>query len=188
MGHTWTPSAHTSIKVGKSQVASILSLKGFEITSIAFVERGFEVGNSPLQGNSDLFQRVLQHCRMDTFQYRGDDLLKEAMECTLTASKSKEGYMTSENESETSRGFDVDVLKGYTFFITTNGHMGIGSTKLQVGDSVYALMGGEVLFILRSNGDYYRLVGECYVHGLMNGEAMAMLNTGEAQEKWFDLH
>ncbi len=45
MGHTWDPCAHSPITVRNLQISSILSLKGFKITTIAFVERGFEAGN-----------------------------------------------------------------------------------------------------------------------------------------------
>ncbi len=42
------------------------------------------------------------------------------------------------------------------------------------GDSVYVLKGSNVPLLLRSNGDEtWRVVGECFIHGLMDGEAMA---------------
>jgi hypothetical protein len=45
----------------------------------------------------------------------------------------------------------------------------------EAGDQIYVLNGGAVPFVLRKgkrllNGR--RLVGECYIHGLMNGEAI----------------
>jgi hypothetical protein len=40
------------------------------------------------------------------------------------------------------------------------------------GDRIAILSGGNLPVILRPNGDdYYRLVGPCYVHGIMDGEA-----------------
>lgn len=40
----------------------------------------------------------------------------------------------------------------------------------QEGDMVCVLVGDEVPFILRKNGDsHYYLIGECYVHGIMDG-------------------
>lgn len=45
----------------------------------------------------------------------------------------------------------------------------------RVGDEVCVLFGMEVPFILRpvpgSSSLEYELVGECYVHGMMDGEA-----------------
>jgi hypothetical protein len=65
--------------------------------------------------------------------------------------------------------------------------MGVGSRMMQIGDKICVLFGGEVLFILRPAGETYRLVGECYVHGLMSGEAMAMLDSSEVKDQFFDL-
>ena len=69
---------------------------------------------------------------------------------------------------------------GRLFFITANGYMGIGSMRMEVGDSICVLFGGEPLFILRPFKAGHHLVRDCYVHGLMHGEAMQMLETGEA--------
>ena len=40
-----------------------------------------------------------------------------------------------------------------------------------------------MLFYLRPWGRHNLLVGECYVHGLMGGEAMKMLKRGEVAEE-----
>ncbi|KAG4443701.1 hypothetical protein IFR05_000790 [Cadophora sp. M221] len=68
-----------------------------------------------------------------------------------------------------------------------DGYMGIGFSRMRVGDMVVVLFGGDVLFILRPEGETYKLIGEAYVHDLISGEAMAMLAAGERQEQWFDL-
>lgn len=53
-----------------------------------------------------------------------------------------------------------------------------------VGDVIWALAGGQVLYILRSteqeNGQY-RYIGECYAHGLMDGDILRRIHLGEAQ-------
>lgn len=61
---------------------------------------------------------------------------------------------------------------GHSFFTTTKGYMGLGSQAMKAGDVVVILAGGEVPFILRRAGEFFQLVGECYVHGIMNGEAV----------------
>jgi hypothetical protein len=43
------------------------------------------------------------------------------------------------------------------------------------------------LFILRPVREHHRLVGECYVQGLMQGEAMEQWKAGELQDQWFEL-
>ncbi|KAK5010887.1 hypothetical protein LTR28_007123 [Elasticomyces elasticus] len=69
-------------------------------------------------------------------------------------------------------------LKGRAFFITTNGFIGIGPRGMLYGDVVAILRGGRVPMVLRAiplkYGAYmpprHSLVGECYVHGIMQGE------------------
>ena len=40
------------------------------------------------------------------------------------------------------------------------------------GDRTCLLHGGQVPFILQREGRYHLFKGECYVHGLMDGEGM----------------
>jgi len=49
------------------------------------------------------------------------------------------------------------------------------------GDQVFVLLGGQVLYVLRPVGSSFRFVGECYVHGLMDGEVLDILGTGLAK-------
>ncbi|KAI4184727.1 MAG: hypothetical protein L6R41_004543 [Letrouitia leprolyta] len=60
------------------------------------------------------------------------------------------------------------------FFCTEGKLMGMGPFSLQVGDSIWLVPGSEVLIVLRkgSGANRYELVGDCYVHGLMGGEAV----------------
>ncbi|KAH7061425.1 heterokaryon incompatibility protein-domain-containing protein [Macrophomina phaseolina] len=57
------------------------------------------------------------------------------------------------------------------FFVTRRGFMGIGPPCMREGDVVSILSGGIVPFLLRPRGEYYKLVGEAYIYGIMNGEA-----------------
>ena len=63
---------------------------------------------------------------------------------------------------------------------STNGYMALVSHQAKEGDLLYALFGGSVLYVLRPEGERFIFVGECYVHGLMDGEAMQFLETGQA--------
>ncbi|KAK2736861.1 hypothetical protein FQN55_001356 [Onygenales sp. PD_40] len=70
------------------------------------------------------------------------------------------------------------------FFTTRKGYMGIGpkgKTRVRVGDQVVVLGGGFTPFILRGGDEdvegigggrtgWYTLVGESYIHGMMEGE------------------
>jgi hypothetical protein len=59
-------------------------------------------------------------------------------------------------------------------FTTSNGYMGLGPKMAQVGDLVYLFLGGELPYVLRrhEDTDTFQFIGECYVHGLMNGEGL----------------
>ena len=53
-----------------------------------------------------------------------------------------------------------------------------------VGDLIWALAGGQALYILRPMNpeiNQYRFIGECYAHGLMDGEILRRLHLGEAR-------
>jgi hypothetical protein len=38
-------------------------------------------------------------------------------------------------------------------------------------------------FVLRRQDDYFQLIGEAYVYGIMNGGAVRMCETGELKEE-----
>jgi hypothetical protein len=56
--------------------------------------------------------------------------------------------------------------------------MGLGPISMKEGDLVYVLAGGQVPFILRRTNtllpDQFSLVGESYLHGIMDGEATVL--------------
>lgn len=58
------------------------------------------------------------------------------------------------------------------FFTTTGGLIGLGPRSMQSGDRICILSGGRVPYVLRKEGTHHRLVGESYVHGLMEGQAL----------------
>jgi hypothetical protein len=56
-----------------------------------------------------------------------------------------------------------------------------------VGDVVCVLFGGTVPFVLRRSGDDFRLHGEAYVYGVMNGEVIDQLDAGNITAEWITL-
>lgn len=54
--------------------------------------------------------------------------------------------------------------------------LGTGPDGTRVADVVCVLFGSDVPFILRQVGNQgnYKLIGECYVSGIMHGEALDM--------------
>ncbi|KAF5847637.1 hypothetical protein GGP41_000363 [Bipolaris sorokiniana] len=61
---------------------------------------------------------------------------------------------------------------GRRVFETSRGFIGLGPAAAQVNDQVCLLLGGQVLYVLRICEDNHpEFVGECYVHGMMDGQA-----------------
>ncbi|RGP77958.1 hypothetical protein FLONG3_3915 [Fusarium longipes] len=66
--------------------------------------------------------------------------------------------------------------RGRKFFITERGYIGRGPPSLEPGDSVCILFGGETPYIVRPrtvSSDEHLFLGQSYVHGIMDGEAIA---------------
>ena len=61
------------------------------------------------------------------------------------------------------------------FIMTSAGFMGLAPPGAEVNDEVCILFGAEVPFVIRRQGKYCQLIGECYVYGIMNGEVMVDL-------------
>jgi hypothetical protein len=59
--------------------------------------------------------------------------------------------------------------------------MALVPQSVREGDQVFVLLGGQVLYVLRPVGPTFKFVGECYVHGLMDGEVLDILGTGLAK-------
>ncbi|KAH8193959.1 hypothetical protein TruAng_011874 [Truncatella angustata] len=67
----------------------------------------------------------------------------------------------------------LNTLWGRRVFHCGDGKLGLGPAAAQPGDRVAVLFGGIVPFVLRpAEGGSWRFVGECFVPGLMQGEAV----------------
>lgn len=69
---------------------------------------------------------------------------------------------------------------GRKLAITSDKLMGLVPRDAEVDDEIYVLAGGQVLYVLRPQRDCFRFVGECYLHGFMDGEALERLENGTA--------
>jgi hypothetical protein len=80
-----------------------------------------------------------------------------------------------------------EACSGRRFFVTKKGYFGIGPAELEEGDEIYILAGGKLPFVLRplpeSQPDTFELVSDCYVHGIMDGEAVSGHGSGRVN-RW----
>jgi len=81
-----------------------------------------------------------------------------------------------------------DTVHEWRFIITRRGYVGIVPNLAKVGDVITIMKGGRVPFVLRTRKERpeaFRLVGECYVHNMMNGEGLSLRGV---VERGFRLH
>jgi hypothetical protein len=72
-------------------------------------------------------------------------------------------------------------MGGCRFLITQQGYVGWAPRRTRKGDKIFVLLGCRTPVILRPQGDSFRLIGECYIHGVMNGEVIDELEAGKYQ-------
>jgi hypothetical protein len=56
--------------------------------------------------------------------------------------------------------------------ITSSERLTLLPREAEVGDVVSIFQGVNVPFVLRKSGEHYRLVGSCYLHGMIDGQAL----------------
>ncbi|EMD95085.1 hypothetical protein COCC4DRAFT_53978 [Bipolaris maydis ATCC 48331] len=79
-------------------------------------------------------------------------------------------------------------LEQRTLITTSTGYLGLAPIAVRRGDVVAILFGSKCPMILRPVGDYrFQVVGECYIHGLMNGEILSHLSDGNVAQREFVL-
>jgi len=89
-----------------------------------------------------------------------------------------DGVIKSKLKSRTTKSsiLDSEIIGkslGRLPFITRKGHLVLGPEYAKRGDFIALLKGAQVPFILRHQSDgQYQLIGEAYVDGIMDGEAM----------------
>jgi hypothetical protein len=60
-------------------------------------------------------------------------------------------------------------MRARKIFTTEQGYLGLGLQSLQRGDQVVMFDGADVPFVLRKHGDDWKILGQCYLHGWMDG-------------------
>jgi hypothetical protein len=64
------------------------------------------------------------------------------------------------------------VCLGRCLFYTTSGHIGLGSGDMALDDVVCILGGAVMPIVVRPLEDRFGIFGDCYVNGVMDGEAV----------------
>jgi len=133
------------------------------------------------------------HLRANRLRSRDKDFYRRTLLAWSTREKGEEvpvGYRSEEAFRDTVNGR----CKDWRFFITSKGFFGQVLGKPEVGDTIGVLYGSIVPLILRrvhsthdgsleQELESFTLVGQSYIHGIMDGEAMDALQSGEVKEK-----
>jgi len=121
----------------------------------------------------------------NTFFYRASETAMTVMEGTViqkfliwTESKGfllgRMSLSTNSNNKKRSGGSIKDLLSRIIqrkLILTNKGYIGIVPRLAEEGDFIVSVKGGRVPLILRPKDDQWELLGDCYVHGIMHGEA-----------------
>lgn len=83
-------------------------------------------------------------------------------------------------------GFDavlwaMQLLAWRRLATTDRGYLGLVPASTKGGDYISVMPGCNVPLILRREGECFRVLGECYVHGIMSGEVSKMVNQEEME-------
>lgn len=186
----------------------ILPLKGIKITTVRDVKHRAPSKFSNLADILGTCRAwVPNDLRSATYCCGGS--LADAYYCTVNGSFGRDGMVTSASSKEAeelkellislwsskdhlklSSKFDMQWhgrnlrkhLPGRSFFETTDGYIGTSPADVKPDDKICVLLGGEAPFILRQLPDdsSYQVVGPCYLHGIMFGEAFL----GAIPEPW----
>jgi hypothetical protein len=79
------------------------------------------------------------------------------------------------------------VLTSLTLITTTTGYLGLAPKAVRQGDVIVILPGCGCPMIFRPCGNVYNVLGECYIHGLMNGEFFELENKENTLHQEFTL-
>jgi hypothetical protein len=189
-GHSVTPGGgYFAINDTRSDfdMSCILRAGGFHRVHLAISDRGralWELKRKHPTAEGGSYYDVIRTTITDmelywnldgTFKHRraSADLIRELYDSFVVP--------TEERVLETSRNLPAPRLHvlyrhdGRRPFITSSGRLGLGPAAMLPGDRVVVFFGAELPFILRKDNEgYYQVIGEAYVHGIMDGEIMAM--------------
>ena len=81
----------------------------------------------------------------------------------------------------------LHIFKERRFFATRRGRIGIGPSAMRIEDEVCVFFYCPTPYTLRRGCSINEFIGEAYVHGLMYGQALDMLDRGKLEETQFVL-
>jgi hypothetical protein len=90
-------------------------------------------------------------------------------------------FLAEAGRGKDARGFTevaTEVCPCHVLFLTSGGHLGLGLENISPGDSVWVLGGTHLPFVLRKVKSYYKLVGDCFIDDIMDGQVIHSMKHG----------
>lgn len=196
----------------KENNPNILDLWGFTVDSITAVTPVLRLPPWKAETAREEFKKFMEPARAiirQTRNHRTEDEVKRAIASTIVASCDFSLDYMDENEcakwyeelSDPSRDLDPSaeefwgtmdlVCHHRCLFATASGLIGLGPATTVHDDLVAILYGSDLPFVLRRAfhppESSHRLVGACYVHGVMKGEAVEMHQSKGKTDEIFSL-
>jgi hypothetical protein len=145
--------------------------------------KGWKTGSMPLVSLADLLKPYPANDAARTFFRRNDCVLvKDAplkqWLIELGTAATKPAIDEPRSKAEIDARYKAEMSEVWewlwirTVITTKAGRLGIGTRDAREGDKVAILKGSHVPLLLRPSGTGFRVVGACYVDGLMDGEAL----------------
>lgn len=201
MSKHWGSGNLIEFKIDEMHICGIRLDKIEELIELPVLENGRKISNDkPPIGSKKTWKRLRKVIPFHlgpiyrTRRY-GIESIYDAFRRTVSADIQYHGYtvrtglnnptrgaiMSDPGDSQLFTGNDYTTCYGRKLAITHGRSMGLVSAAAQVGDEIFVLAGGQVLHTLRPKGDCYTYLGDCYLHGFMDGEALQRLENGRAK-------
>jgi hypothetical protein len=170
-----------------------LSLHGFRVDIIKSVSL-LDLADSTFDHNANM--SMLEKCipnDLEAFYSATGESVYDAFQRTVTADIIYDGYLPVARGDQ-----NLSVFKDSSFrfsespafsnacgqrllAVTAGALMGLVPTGAMAGDEIFVMDGGQVFYVLRPKEASFIYIGECYLHGLMDGEVLERLKDGTAK-------
>ncbi|KAI0136500.1 heterokaryon incompatibility protein-domain-containing protein [Xylariales sp. AK1849] len=110
--------------------------------------------------------------------------IRERAQREKESGKNEAEVQEATKEDETAYGEFIGGHSKWTmnrrFFKSVGGRFGWAVDGCEPGDNVVVLFGGDYPLVMRpEDADYHTIVGDCYLHGVMNGESLEADTSGD---------
>ena len=117
-----------------------------------------------------------------TFFWENNTARDILLKTELKSLEDKGITLTQGNKDSMALKNTARAIAGRRLAVTDKSYIGLVPTTTRRGDKVCVVYGFTVPFILCRKAEHYSLVGDCYIHGLMQGEIFKWKTPPELQD------